>query len=81
MVFAVVSVALIWKRLYNRELPLKEQMMPFSLLALMVLASIGEQQQQQQQQCLCRAGRRLQGPCSSDAVLASSQSLKESCLC
>lgn len=45
MVFAVVSVALIWKRLYNRELPLKEQLMPFSLLMLMLLASIGEHQQ------------------------------------
>lgn len=42
IVFAVVSVALIWKRLYSRELPIKEQMMPFSLLVLIVLSSIGE---------------------------------------
>lgn len=38
----MVSVALIWKRLYSRELPIKEQMVPFSLLVLIVLASIGE---------------------------------------
>jgi hypothetical protein len=42
MVFAVVSVALIWKRLYSRELPFKEQMVPFSLLISIVLSSIGE---------------------------------------
>jgi hypothetical protein len=42
MVFAVVSVALIWKRLYNRDLPMKQQMFPFSVLMIMVLASIGE---------------------------------------
>lgn len=43
MVFGVVSVALIWKRLYNRDLPFKQQLMPFWLILLMVLASIGEQ--------------------------------------
>lgn len=42
MVFAVVSVGLIWKRLYNRDLPMKQQMFPFSVLMIMVLASIGE---------------------------------------
>jgi hypothetical protein len=31
-----------WKRLYNRELPFNQQLMPFSLITLMVLCSIGE---------------------------------------
>jgi hypothetical protein len=42
MVFAVVSVALIWKRVYNRDLAFKQQLKPFWLIAAMVLASIGE---------------------------------------
>jgi hypothetical protein len=42
MVFGVVSVALIWKRLYNRDLPFKQQQMPFWLIVLMVLSSIGK---------------------------------------
>jgi hypothetical protein len=42
MVFAVVSVALIWKRLYNRDLTFKQQQYPFWLITAMVLASIGE---------------------------------------
>lgn len=42
MVFAVVSVALIWKRVYNRDLTFKQQQLPFWLINVMVLASIGE---------------------------------------
>lgn len=42
MVFAVVSVALIWKRVYNRDLTFKQQQLPFWLITVMVLASIGE---------------------------------------
>lgn len=41
MVFGVVSVALIWKRVYNRDLTLKQQMKPFWLIAVMTLASVG----------------------------------------
>jgi hypothetical protein len=51
MVFGVVSVALIWKRLYNRDLPFKQQMMPFWLIMLMVLASIGKQTVQLERCC------------------------------
>lgn len=40
MVFGVVSVALIWKRVYNRDLTFKQQQKPFLLILTMVLASI-----------------------------------------
>ncbi|WIA18741.1 hypothetical protein OEZ85_003431 [Tetradesmus obliquus] len=40
MVFGVVAIALIWKRVYNREMPFKTQMLPFSLMMVMALASI-----------------------------------------
>lgn len=42
MVFAVVSVALIWKRVHNRDLTFAQQQKPFWLITLMALASIGE---------------------------------------
>jgi len=42
MVFAVVSVALIWKRVHNRDLTFAQQQQPFWLITLMTLASIGE---------------------------------------
>lgn len=41
-VFAVVSIALIWKRLYDRDSPFKEQLFPAGMLGLILCGSLGE---------------------------------------
>jgi hypothetical protein len=42
MVFGVVSIALIWKRVYDPDTPVKQQMFPIGLITLLTLASVGE---------------------------------------
>lgn len=56
MVFGVVAVALIWKRVVKRGAPLGVNAKPLGMLFLITAASVGEQAGSSSVQCACCLG-------------------------